>query len=126
MTTPRRFRKKPVEVEAMQLDEGVDETLDGLTANDVALAQISGWMLGRGFRGFRVDGDRRPFGLVIATLEGDMRADPGDWIIRGVAGEFYPCKPEIFEATYDAVERVIETRTDAGSTVRTIIDHGLA
>ena len=42
-------------------------------------------------------------GEVIHTLEGDMRADPGDWIITGVKGERYPCKPDIFEATYEAV-----------------------
>jgi hypothetical protein len=40
----------------------------------------------------------------IATLEGEMRANPGDWIIKGVKGEFYPCKPDIFEATYEEVE----------------------
>lgn len=43
-------------------------------------------------------------GLAISTLEGVMRADPGDWIIKGVKGEFYPCKPDIFEATYERVE----------------------
>ena len=42
--------------------------------------------------------------LSIKTLEGTMRADQGDWIIRGVKGEIYPCKPEIFVATYDPVE----------------------
>lgn len=50
---------------------------------------------------------RRPDGsgaLSIETLEGVMRADVGDWIIRGVKGELYPCKPDIFEATYEAVE----------------------
>ena len=41
--------------------------------------------------------------FTIETLEGVMRADPGDWIIRGVQGEFYPCKPEIFAATYEIV-----------------------
>lgn len=41
--------------------------------------------------------------LVIATLEGVMRANPGDWVIRGVKGEIYPCKPDIFAATYEAV-----------------------
>ena len=41
--------------------------------------------------------------LYIPTLEGIMTAKPGDWIIRGVKGEFYPCKPDIFEATYEAV-----------------------
>jgi hypothetical protein len=38
---------------------------------------------------------------MIQTLEGDMWARPGDWIIKGVQGEFYPCKPDIFEATYE-------------------------
>jgi len=40
--------------------------------------------------------------VVIHTLEGDMKANMGDWIIKGVKGEFYPCKPDIFEATYEA------------------------
>lgn len=39
--------------------------------------------------------------VLIPTLEGEMRADPGDWIITGVKGETYPCKPDIFEATYE-------------------------
>ena len=39
--------------------------------------------------------------VVITTLEGEMTASPGDWIIKGVKGEFYPCKPDIFEATYE-------------------------
>lgn len=39
----------------------------------------------------------------IHTLEGDMFADPGDWLIKGIKGEFYPCKPDIFDATCDAV-----------------------
>jgi hypothetical protein len=39
----------------------------------------------------------------IGTLEGPHEVTPGDWIIRGVKGEFYPCKPDIFEATYEAV-----------------------
>ena len=43
--------------------------------------------------------------VLIDTLEGTMRANPGDWIIRGVKGEFYPCKSDIFEATYEAVGR---------------------
>lgn len=41
---------------------------------------------------------------IIHTLEGDLVAAPGDWIIRGVKGEFYPCKPDIFAATYEKVE----------------------
>jgi hypothetical protein len=42
--------------------------------------------------------------VVIGTLEGDMTVSPGDWVIRGVKGEFYPCKPDIFAATYDEVQ----------------------
>lgn len=49
-------------------------------------------------------------GLDIKTLEGTMRADVGDWIIQGVKGELYPCKPDIFAATY---EPVIEPSADA-------------
>lgn len=40
-------------------------------------------------------------GISISTLEGTMFAEPGDWIIKGVAGEFYPCKPDIFQRTYE-------------------------
>jgi len=42
--------------------------------------------------------------LIIPTLEGDHTAQKGDWIIKGIQGEFYPCKPDIFEATYELVE----------------------
>jgi hypothetical protein len=42
--------------------------------------------------------------LLIVTLEGDLTVSPGDWIIRGVKGELYPCKPDIFAATYDEAE----------------------
>jgi len=42
--------------------------------------------------------------VYINTLEGKMRANPGDWIITGVKGERYPCKPDIFEETYEAVD----------------------
>jgi len=51
--------------------------------------------------------------LIIPTLEGEMIANLGDWIIKGVKGELYPCKPDIFEATY---EEVAETETQGGST----------
>lgn len=48
--------------------------------------------------------DNAPDFLVIFTLEGQMRCDRGDWIIRGVKGEFYPCKPDIFKQTYEEVK----------------------
>lgn len=44
------------------------------------------------------------YSLIIKTLEGNMRAEPGDYIIKGVHGEFYPCKPEVFEETYNIIE----------------------
>lgn len=45
-----------------------------------------------------------PYGkITIETLEGDMTASINDWIIKGIKGEFYPCKPDIFEATYEAI-----------------------
>jgi hypothetical protein len=97
-----KYRKKPVEVEAMLLAAETDEH-DFLDPNTRAQAEIAGWMMGHGFRDFRVHGDHRPFGLAIQTLEGVMVAAPGDYVIRGVQGEFYPCKPDIFEATYEPV-----------------------
>lgn len=87
-----RFRKRPVEVEARHWNG----TFKGA-------AQIMNWMKKNGatvhYRGPRIQRE-----LVIDTLEGRMYASPGDWVIRGVAGEFYPCKPSIFEATYEPVE----------------------
>lgn len=78
-----KYRKKPVVIEAMQNVVGHAET-------------ISSWMKAHGCIP-TWDGSA----FTIKTLEGDMRADRGDWIILGVKGEFYPCKPDIFEATYE-------------------------
>ncbi len=57
-----------------------------------------------------VDAFQTPVDLVIHTWEGDMRANAGDWIITGVAGELYPCKPEIFAETYEPVEAETEEK----------------
>ena len=78
-----KFRKKPVEIEAMQYDGR-------------NVAEIMVWMGASESSESFTDDD-----LTIKTLEGDMRATSGDWIIKGVKGEFYPCKPDIFEATYE-------------------------
>ena len=92
-----RFRKKPVEIEAVQFPGVSVENVDALTA-------FEDWFKERGGKGWLARGR-----LYVATLEdGPDReakhvADPGDWIIRGVQGEFYPCKPDIFEATYEKV-----------------------
>jgi hypothetical protein len=77
------FRKKPVEIEAIQLTPLNIEEIEQFVGGDAG---------------------REPGGLVIATLEGAMHASIGDWIIRGVQGEFYPCKPDIFAATYELVK----------------------
>ena len=50
--------------------------------------------------------------LIIKTLEGDMRADIGDYVIKGVKGEFYPCKPDIFEMSYEEVEKSEEIKSN--------------
>ena len=82
-----RFRKRPVEVEAIQVDW-----------DNAAIAEFMG-----SSPIFGADTENNTW-VEIPTLEGIMRANRGDWIIRGVAGEFYPCKPDIFEATYEPVE----------------------
>lgn len=85
----QRFRKRPVVIEAMQF-LGDFDAVDQFVA---PFQQASGVLA----ISFQSDA------LVIHTLEGDMVANHGDWIIRGVKGEFYPCKPDIFAATYEAV-----------------------
>lgn len=78
----RKYRKKPVVIEAEQVTQ----------ENVMALARMVGARM-------IIKGPPIP----IRTLEGVMMANAGDWIIKGVAGEYYPCKPEIFEATYEAI-----------------------
>ncbi|WP_432679142.1 hypothetical protein ACRAJ3_09720 [Rhodococcus pyridinivorans] len=90
----KRYRKKPVEIEAMQFTD-----LDSyLKIVEWWKAQNTGTLTADEVFTFK-----RPI-MLVATLEGTMSANPGDWIIRGVKGEFYPCKPDIFAATYDEVE----------------------
>jgi hypothetical protein len=83
MKRPHRFRKKPVVIEAMRWNPDRPSDVLDWTLKNGCLRVVQG------------------SDLIIPTLEGDHRADPGDWIIRGVAGEFYPCKPDIFDATYE-------------------------
>lgn len=89
-----KYRKKPVVIEAVQFD-GTQQSCD----------EISNWMVSHGapsisepIGNIAVSGTAICF---IKTLEGTMMASEGDWIIRGVNGEFYPCKPDIFEMTYE-------------------------
>lgn len=91
--TVSRYRKKPVVIEVIQFDGTVE------SAN-----RILGWIGSNDGDAKRVHATRPELGLVIHTLEGGMRAEPGDWIIKGVAGEFYPCRDDIFRATYEPVD----------------------
>ena len=91
------YRKKPVVIEAMRVPI---ELPDGEAAFMEGHGRIIGWAMLGGNDDFHVADDH---GYDIHTLEGVMHASPGDWIIKGVQGEFYPCKPDIFAATYDEV-----------------------
>ena len=83
------YRKKPVEVEAfrMGIDEIPDWFMDKVTSNTIKLSR-----------------NVNETYCYIKTLEGTMKADYGDYIIQGINGEIYPCKPDIFEKTYERVE----------------------
>ncbi len=84
----KKYRKKPVVIEAVQFD-GSERSIVEILALQRDKVKV-----------LREDaGD-----LMIPTLEGLMRASVGDYVIRGVQGELYPCKPDIFEQTYDLVE----------------------
>lgn len=102
MVTPERFRKKPVEIDAMQFG-GTTEEAHALYQWVEANTQGSFDPLADEVPASGVSIDPATGFLLIATLEGVMQAKPGDWIIRGVQGEFYPCKDEIFRATYEPV-----------------------
>lgn len=79
-----KYRKKPVVIEAIQYDGTFP--LAFLSGDGRVRKAAYGWDA-----------------IEIVTLEGTMTAQTGDWIIRGVKGELYPCKPDIFEATYEEV-----------------------
>jgi hypothetical protein len=100
-----KFRKKPVVIEAER--------------NNGSWRPIVEWL--QSMAGQRLvfqPGESPPMAqnedgsIAISTLEGVMRADVGDWIIRGVNGEFYPCKPDIFAATYTRAGAEIEDLRD--------------
>ena len=83
-----RFRKKPVVIEAVQWLGNNFQAISDLAGDSERVIWLNN------------DGT-----LEIPTLEGAMTASAGDWIVKGVKGEFYPCKPDIFAATYEAVEQ---------------------
>lgn len=92
-----KYRKKPVVIEAVQyngsnvckIEEFVGKKLRQTIVDDC---------------GYQAGVTAPLVGLIIETLEGDMVASPLDYIIKGVKGEFYPCKPDVFEQTYEKAE----------------------
>lgn len=94
-----KFRKKPVVIEARRFN------------NDAEANKLARWCGGQ----VRITSTLFDTHLAIdiSTLEGTMRAYVGDWIIQGVAGEFYACKPDIFAETYEPVDESVEL-TDLG------------
>lgn len=99
-----KFRKKPVVIEATQWHKNGDHPGDGPSTHE---GQVVKYFAPPGstsnMRCSECDGAFRRHGW-IDTLEGGHRVCPEDWIITGVQGEHYPCKPDIFEATYDKVQ----------------------
>lgn len=80
-----KYRKKPITIEAIQFTKE-------------SLEDVRNW-LGKDC----IESNSKTMELLINTLEGTMKASENDYIIKGIKGEFYPCKPDIFEQTYDAV-----------------------
>ena len=93
-----KYRKKPVVIEAVQwTGENHREIWDFLTGKTGERMTASG-------DNSYIDHSKVKGGLIIKTLEGEHIASIGDFIIKGISGEFYPCKPDIFEKTYEAVD----------------------
>lgn len=88
----KKYRKLPVEIEAMYFDPN--------KTGSTSVEEICNWII-KG--GGDADYSTNELCIYIFTLEGKMKAMPGDYIIRGIQGEHYPCKPDIFDKTYEAV-----------------------
>ncbi len=94
-----KFRKKPVVIEAVQwTGDNLAEVLDFTGKHPKWNEWFENWKAYEAY--VKANGDI----FKILTLEGTMKASPGDWIIRGVKGEHYPCKPDIFAATYEPAD----------------------
>lgn len=91
-----KYKKKPVIIEAIQFDGLNFEEIKDFVQDRLKYDIIdSAWQVGKGVPHILME---------IETLEGNMNVSKYDYIIRGVQGEFYPCKPDIFEMTYEKVE----------------------
>ena len=94
----KNYRKKPVVIQALQWNNNAREMynfLEDKTNNE--FIQATG-------KNFYIDHSKVDGGLIIKTLEGEHIASFGDWIIKGISGEYYPCKPDIFNKTYEVVK----------------------
>lgn len=95
-----RFVSKPVEIEAHRIgiDPWPDAAWEAVTRNEIRLYDCA-----------------KPDGyIIVRTLEGEMRGNHGDWLIRGTEGEFYPCKPSVFERKYEARTLLSSSRGEQG------------
>lgn len=109
-----QFRKKPVVIDAVRwLGWNWNEVCDFVPVPDVAVGDEENMVTREGL-------SRMP--IIIHTLEGDMRAEIGDWIIRGVKGEYYPCKPDIFSMTYEPVALAAKPKLSVDQRVRILGD----
>ncbi len=91
-----RYRRKSATVEARRFDGSAK-----------GWEEMSAWMRDAGVRRLPVrvgPSDAGPCSILIPTLKGGMLAQPGDWIVRGTVGDFYPCKPDVFERLYGFVQ----------------------
>jgi len=93
-----KYRKKPVVIEAIQWNGNTNrQEICDFVGEDLKTEEFS-------TAAYEVGMGKPSFSLKINTLEGEMTANPKDFIIKGVNGEFSPCKPDIFEKTYELVE----------------------
>ena len=93
-----KYRKKPVVIDAVQwTGKNYREMFNFLENKPDEYITATG-------KNFYIDHDKVQGGLIIKTLEGEHLASVGDFIIKGVNGEFYPCKPDIFEKTYEPMD----------------------
>ena len=95
--TPQKFRKKPVIIEAIQWTGINLGAIHKFVGKRVVIKDYGAPISVR-----ELNYDSKNSAVIIHTLEGDMKANVGDWIIKGVKNEMYPCKPDIFEAAYES------------------------
>ena len=105
MFEPSKYRKLPVEIEAFQVTEkSIMSVYQWVEKNTLGSFEPLAVIDGRAnYPASGVSIDPSNGKMIISTLEGLHWVDLGDYVIRGVAGEFYPCKPDIFEKTYEKV-----------------------